>query len=217
MRSIDHGSFCDSSAMSTQPPESSSVRPTQAQRRAATRRRLIDGSLDVFARSGFHAASLEEIAAKAGVSIGAVYYNFSSKEDLFQELLEEPFHRILDNVRVASAGRGSAAHLFLRAIEDIPGRLPPHMELTAYATRTPRVREDVGRRSVRNSRQQFSETLEQLAGQLGELLSMPVTEVATAVDAIMHGFAIGRLFDPDSVSDRLVDEALLRVAFGATG
>jgi hypothetical protein len=43
-----------------------------------------------------------------------------------------------------------------------------------------------------------------------------VAEVATAVDAIMYGFAIGRLFDPDSASDRLVDEALLRVVFGGT-
>lgn len=193
------------------------MRPTQAQRRASTRRRLIDASLDVFARKGFHAASLEEIAAKAGVSKGAVYYNFSSKEDLFLELLEEQFHRILDNVRDASEGPRSAAHLFLRAIEDIPGWLPLYMEFTAYAARTPRVREDFARRFVRDSRQQIAETLEQFAGQLGETLSVPVTEVATAVDAIMYGFAIARLFDPDSVSDRLVDDALLRVAFGDTG
>ena len=47
--------------------------PTQAQRRATTRRRLIDAALDVFSRNGFHAASLDEIAAGAGVSKGAVY------------------------------------------------------------------------------------------------------------------------------------------------
>lgn len=203
--------------MSTQPPESLPMRPTQAQRRASTRRRLLDASLDVFARKGFHAASLEAIAAKAGVSKGAVYYNFSSKEDLFLELLEEQFHRILDNVRAASEGPGSAAHLFLRAIEDLPGWLPLYMEFTAYAARTPRVRDEFARRFFRDSRQQIAETLEQFAGQLGEALSMPVIEVATAVDAIMYGFAIGRLFDPDSVSDQLVDEAFLRVAFGDMG
>ena len=203
--------------MGTQPHGSSRVRPTQAQRRASTRRRLIDASLDVFARKGFHAASLEEIAAKAGVSKGAVYYNFSSKEDLFLELLEEQFHRILDNVRAASEGPRSAAHLFLHAIEDIPGWLPLYMEFIAYAARTPRVRADFARRFVRDSRQQIAETLEQFAGQLGETLAAPATEVATAVDAMMYGFAIGRLFDPDSVSDRLVDGALLRVAFGDMG
>lgn len=91
------------------------------------------------------------------------------------------------------------------------------MEFTAYAARTPRVREDFARRFVRDSRQHIAETLEQFAGQLGATLSVPVAEVATAVDAIMYGFAIARLFDPDSVSDRLVDDALLRVAFGDTG
>ena len=188
--------------------------PTQAQRRATTRRRLIDAALDVFSRNGFHAASLDEIAASAGVSKGAVYYNFTSKEDLFLTLLEERFQRILDNVRANSEGAQSAAHLFITAIEDVPGWLPLYLEFLAYAARTPRVAEDYARRFVRDSRRQVADTLQQFAAELDTALPAPVAELAVAVDAIVLGFTISRVFDPDTVPDRLVDEALLRTTLG---
>ncbi len=188
--------------------------PTQAQRRATTRRRLIDAALDVFSRNGFHAASLDEIAAGAGVSKGAVYYNFTSKEDLFLTLLEERFQRILDNVRANSEGAQSAAHLFITAIEDVPGWLPLYLEFLAYAARTPRVAEDYARRFVRDSRRQVADTLQQFAAELDTALPAPVAELAVAVDAIVLGFTISRVFDPDTVPDRLVDEALLRTTLG---
>ncbi|HZD71914.1 MAG TPA: helix-turn-helix domain-containing protein, partial [Actinomycetes bacterium] len=43
----------------------------------------------VFARRGYHDASVEEVAEEAGFSKGAVYSNFTSKEDLFVTLLEQ--------------------------------------------------------------------------------------------------------------------------------
>ncbi|WP_418003527.1 TetR/AcrR family transcriptional regulator [Mycobacterium sp. PDNC021] len=196
-------------------PASDVDQPPHARRRAATRRRLIDAALDVFSRNGFHAASLDEIAASAGVSKGAVYYNFTSKEDLFLTLLEDQFERILDNVRANSEGAQSAAHLFITTIEGIPGWLPLYLEFLAYASRTPRVAEDYARRFVRDSRRQVTDTLQQFAGELDTALPAPVAELAVAVDAIMLGFTINRLFDPDAVPDRLVDEALLRTALGS--
>ena len=42
----------------------------------------------MFARSGFHGASVEEIASEAGFSTGALYSNFDGKEDLFLVLME---------------------------------------------------------------------------------------------------------------------------------
>src|ERR1700691_3600106 len=53
-----------------------------------TRARLIRSAEKIFARDGFDAAKLEEIAAEAGYTRGAFYANFSSKEDLFFALLE---------------------------------------------------------------------------------------------------------------------------------
>src|ERR1700677_2292359 len=53
-----------------------------------TRARLIRSAEKIFARDGFDAAKLEEIAAEAGYTRGAFYANFDSKEDLFFALLE---------------------------------------------------------------------------------------------------------------------------------
>jgi AcrR family transcriptional regulator len=64
-------------------------RLTQAGRTAATRRKLIAAAARIFARDGFEAARLEDIAALAGYTRGALYANFHDKEDLFFALLEE--------------------------------------------------------------------------------------------------------------------------------
>lgn len=58
------------------------------ERSDATRARLIRAAEKIFARDGFEAAKLQEIAAEAGYTRGAFYANFDSKEDLFLALLE---------------------------------------------------------------------------------------------------------------------------------
>jgi AcrR family transcriptional regulator len=58
------------------------------ERSGITRARLIQSAEKVFARDGFEAAKLEDIAKDAGYTRGAVYANFDSKEDLFLALLE---------------------------------------------------------------------------------------------------------------------------------
>lgn len=58
------------------------------ERSEATRNRLLRAAEKIFARDGFEAAKLEEIAAQAGYTRGAFYANFKSKEDLFLALLE---------------------------------------------------------------------------------------------------------------------------------
>ena len=62
---------------------------TPDRRRAMTRQHLLDGAAIVFARNGFHGSTLDEVAATAGFSKGAVYSNFKSKDDLFLELFHE--------------------------------------------------------------------------------------------------------------------------------
>ena len=62
--------------------------PTQ-QRAQETRRRLLAAGFEVFARRGYGLGTVDEIAAEAGVSMGALYHHFSSKEDLFKALLAD--------------------------------------------------------------------------------------------------------------------------------
>jgi AcrR family transcriptional regulator len=53
------------------------------------RRQIIQGARDVFLAQGFDAASMGEIARKAGVSKGTLYVYFDSKEALFQAIVHE--------------------------------------------------------------------------------------------------------------------------------
>ncbi len=54
-----------------------------------TRRRILDVALDVFAEKGYSRTSLQEIAARAGFTRGAVYWHFKNKADLFMALAED--------------------------------------------------------------------------------------------------------------------------------
>ena len=60
----------------------------QEERTEATRRKLLAAAETIFARDGFEAARLEDIASLAGYTRGAFYANFRSKEDIFFALLE---------------------------------------------------------------------------------------------------------------------------------
>jgi AcrR family transcriptional regulator len=60
------------------------ARPDHVER---TRRRLLASASEVFARTGFHGATLEEITCRAGLSRAAVYRHFPSKDALFVEMM----------------------------------------------------------------------------------------------------------------------------------
>src|SRR6266700_488147 len=64
-------------------------RLTREDKRLANRARILQAARNVFAQHGYHGATIGEIAAEAGLSNGAVYYNFANKEDLFIALLEQ--------------------------------------------------------------------------------------------------------------------------------
>ncbi|KAA6224241.1 TetR/AcrR family transcriptional regulator [Streptomyces albofaciens JCM 4342] len=58
-------------------------------RRGATRRKLFDAAVTLIAEQGFSATTVDEIAERAGVAKGTVYYNFASKNVLYEELLRD--------------------------------------------------------------------------------------------------------------------------------
>src|SRR6266480_1721632 len=75
-----------------------------------TRSLLLDAAARVFARRGYHVATLEEVAAEAGFTKGAVYSNFESKEGLFLALVDvEIAKRVREIGTVVSAGASPEA------------------------------------------------------------------------------------------------------------
>src|SRR5579862_5698159 len=72
---------------------------TPDRRRQQTRAYLLKAAEQVFSERGFHGATLDEVAAVAGFTKGAVYSNFQSKDDLFLALLEARYQSGMASVR----------------------------------------------------------------------------------------------------------------------
>ncbi len=62
--------------------------------RESSRNEILNAALDLFATNGFHAASISQIAEKAGISKGLMYNYFKSKDDLLKTIVEEGFEML---------------------------------------------------------------------------------------------------------------------------
>jgi AcrR family transcriptional regulator len=189
-------------------------RMTREQSRANTRDRLLAAARVAFARSGFHGASVEEIASEAGFSTGALYSNFEGKEDLFLVLMEreidEHARELADAVRarptVAERATGGA-RTWMSMIDREPDMLLLFMEFWAYGVRDPEVRPKVAARFAQ-MRRVLTTLIADGASEFDLELEMPAEQLAVAIDALADGIARQRLADPDAVPDELMGRVL---------
>jgi TetR/AcrR family transcriptional regulator, cholesterol catabolism regulator len=77
----------------------------RTRRRADTRQRLFEAAVELIAEQGFSATTVDDIALRAKVAKGTVYYNFASKTVLFEELLRHGIGLLTDEFRAAVAGK----------------------------------------------------------------------------------------------------------------
>jgi AcrR family transcriptional regulator len=71
--------------------------------RDARRAQLLDSALEVFVASGYHAAAMDDIAERAGVSKPVLYQHFPGKRELYLALLDQSCDTIIDACRKALA------------------------------------------------------------------------------------------------------------------
>ena len=80
------------------------IRPLRERLREETARAILVAAEEVFAEKGLHEARVEEIAARAGVSVGTVYNHFEDREALLAELVESRRHQLAVRLDQALAG-----------------------------------------------------------------------------------------------------------------
>src|SRR4029079_15890834 len=73
----------------------------------ARREQILDVAVEVFARNGFHGASMNDVAEAAGVTKPVLYQHFYSKQALYMALLDEVVNRLLTAITKATAGVAS--------------------------------------------------------------------------------------------------------------
>src|SRR5688500_4439862 len=190
------------------------TRAARAQGREA-RDELLTAALRVFARRGYREAGVDEIAADAGYSKGALYWHFAGKEDLLLTLLEE---RIDTPMRERFALLASAppehdmsveaTRAFARQLDGEREALLLEREYWSLAIRDPELRARYAERQM-ELRHELAVAMETRARHLGTPdLTMPAEEVARIVMSIIGGLAVDELIEPGSVRPELLGEAL---------
>ena len=172
-------------------------RLTREESKARTRQELLRAASRLFLRNGFVATSLSDIAEEAGLTKGAVYSNFESKEDLFLALLSADAQRYAPQEDLAprdlSFAEGDDPAARARAWGEHLGGLQPNrrnvalfLEMNAFALRNERTREGV----AEHNRIFF----EELGTGLRDLLDAPDAD-PVQLGMIDKYFADGKMLD----------------------
>lgn len=196
---------------------------TPDRRRRLTRDHLLDAAAQVLAERGFHGASLDEVAAAAGFTKGAVYSNFKNKDDLFLALLETYWAReseALHNTLVASdLPPESRLSDFVALIRDqltqVPGNWPAlYLEFCVYAMRNPAARARLVQ--LNNAIiESVAAIIESERDRWGIDTDEPARHVAMIVEAFFRGVGIMRALDPEAVDEHFLETAITFIARGA--
>jgi AcrR family transcriptional regulator len=187
------------------------------QRTEATRRALLDAAKRIFARDGFEAARIEDIAGATGHTRGAFYAHFNSKEDLFFALLEQEAGVRLRDLRdvlercSGSAGRLRALRKFY--VERASDRqwVMLALEFKLFAWRHPKLRARLARTHRRIRESLKLETIGKLIPELmkGSRESREVRRVA--LEGVLNGLVLEHAYDPETISQTQATAVLGRM------
>jgi AcrR family transcriptional regulator len=197
-------------------------RLTREEKKELTTSQLLDTANKLFLERGYHRSTLDDIADAAGVTKGAVYARFASKDELFFALYAQREESVmaryaklpefssfeefaLENARRVIASRRDDADWYLLLLE-----------FWTYAARDERLRREF---ALRHNRQveRIATVLEKIAAQVGVKLRLPALDLARAGSAMQQGFTLERLADPVGVPEGLLESMFRMLAHEAAG
>jgi AcrR family transcriptional regulator len=115
--------------------------------RAERREQILDAATRAFARTGFAATKLEEIAAEAGITQVILYRHFESKTDMYLAVLDRALHRLDSAIGLGDFDDSSAPSLLQAAAADPDG----YRLLFRHAAREPEFRDHIDRLKVESA------------------------------------------------------------------
>jgi AcrR family transcriptional regulator len=182
--------------------------------KGTARSRLLDAALVELSERGYEAASLQSIARRAGLTTGAVYWNFDNKDGLFAALVEErllaPQRALVEFARTATAETATAP-IISAAVSGLARERPELFLLLfedwARAARNPDRRDAYVHRYTR-LKDALAAALQSRNDTTGVPLTYPANRLATAMFALANGLAMEAIVNPDAVDDDLLGEIL---------
>ena len=107
--------------------------PTDVQREK--RRQILRAAITVFARSGYPASRVSDVAKEAGVAYGLVYHYFGSKEDLLETIFRRTWSRMLEAVEEVERADESARKQLAAVARIVLGAWPVDPDLVRVLVR----------------------------------------------------------------------------------
>lgn len=184
-------------------------------RRAQTRAALLEAAARVYARRGFAGATLEEVAAEAGFTKGAVYAHFGSKENLLLALVEEHLAAqaaeqmaLFDRDRATWERPLAGSEHWMQRVQENPERFLLFVELWTVAQRDERLR-----RRLTDGLAAMHATLARFCAESSADAGFDVPDAVSGQFAnVMLGLSLGlpllKLLAPESVSNELLGTTL---------
>jgi len=178
----------------------------------ARRQQILDAAIECFSRHGFHPTTMQDIITESGLSSGAIYTYFGSKEELIEAIAERRHARELALIQAAGFD-GEVTntverliqgffHLLIDTKEQKERRLA--IQLWGEALRNPRILRTV-RKGVDEPRKMLTRLLEQ-AGDHGDLLPGCNPEaMARTMIALFQGLVLQMAWDPSFEVEPLLE------------
>ena len=191
----------------------SKVRLTREQSRDQTRQRLLDAAQSIFVAKGFVATSVEDIAEQAGYTRGAFYSNFSSKSELFLQLLRRDHETVMSDMRAIFEDGESRPQMEARVLEYYSTHFRQNdcfllwMEGKLQAVRDPEFREGF-LACMRELRAAVTDYVQQFSARVGTPLRMPPEQMALGLLALSDGMQFSYAFDPQAVTPEMTEAVL---------
>jgi AcrR family transcriptional regulator len=184
-------------------------------RKAETRARLLQAAAEVYALRGFGGATLDQVAAHARLTKGAVYDHFGSKENLLSALVEEHLAgavaeqlALFDPERATSERPLAGSENWMARLHERPDRFRLFVELWTLAQRDEQLRVRLAR-ALRELHATFTSFASTSAAEGGVQAPPGAAEqFANVTLGLGVGLAMLKLTDPDTVPDALLGNVL---------
>jgi AcrR family transcriptional regulator len=168
------------------------------------RSQILDAASRVFAKLGFQQTRMDDIVKESGLSKGALYWYFKSKDDIVMAILDGLFERELVDLRTLLDAEGSASERLIesvrREVADLK-RMPLFMPL-AYEFYAQAFRSKTVRKALKRYLHSYFDIIVPLIQQgidRGEFRQMDAKEAAIAAGALFEGTLLLWVYDPDTV------------------
>jgi len=191
-----------------------------AAREEATRQRILKAAFRVFIEKGFHRASIDDVVAACGLSVGAIYNYFPNKDELIRASIDDTGRQETEALLADTQAVGSIWDRMERAMGgwwrgtvEIPGGPAFLADAWGEASRRPLIRELMARRFERSV--MFSTVILRESVNRGELPpDLDVDGLARTFAALLDGMVLEYVFSGGTL--RLVDAVnRVRLVMGA--